>query len=336
MRGLTKGYVLRRFFMFLLTVWLGATILFIIPRLAPGDPITAMMARMRQQGNRIQNGQTLVQAWRARFGLDDPILVQYVRYFGNLVRGDLGYSLYYFPETVSELIGRALPWTIGLLTFATLISFFLGTTIGALMGWRATPNWLKRLLPFTLGFTSIPAFMLSIFLIYIFGFTLQWFPVSGGYGRGVPVGWTWGFVTSAVQHSVLPATSIVVVSMGFWALGMRGMMITTDSEDYLVLAKIKGLSSSWIFWRYAVRNSILPQITALALGIGGIVAGATVVETFFGYPGMGYLMYQAITNQDYTLISGIGFILIATTATAVLVLDLLYPVIDPRITYQKK
>jgi len=173
-------------------------------------------------------------------------------------------------------------------------------------------------------------------LIYIFGFTLQWFPVSGGYGRGVPVSWTLAFISSAIQHSVLPATSIVVVSMGFWALGMRGMMITTDSEDYLVLAKIKGLSSSWIFWRYAVRNSILPQITALALGIGGIVAGATVVETFFGYPGMGYLMYQAITNQDYTLISGIGFILIATTATAVFALDLLYPVIDPRITYQKK
>jgi peptide/nickel transport system permease protein len=336
MRGLTKEYLIRRFLLFLLTLWLGATILFILPRLAPGDPVTAMMARMRQQGSRVENSQSIIETWRARFGLDEPLPLQYLRYLLNLIRGDMGYSLSFFPATVSDMIAAALPWTIGLLTVATLVSFVLGTTIGALMGWRATPGILKTVLPLSLVFTSIPAFMLSILFIYLFGFMLKWLPYSGGYGRGLTIGWNWAFISSVLEHSILPAASLIFVSMGFSALGMRGMMISIDSEDYLVLAKLKGLSGSWIFWRYAVRNSILPQVTALALALGGVVAGATLVETMFSYPGMGHLMYQAITTQDYSLIGGIGFILILTTATAVLALDVLYPFIDPRITYKKK
>lgn len=336
MRGLTKEYLLRRSLLFVLTLWLGATILFILPRLAPGDPVLAMVARMRQQGGTVRDSQSLIAAWRERFGLDEPLYLQYLKYMGNLVKGDMGYSLTFFPATVGELIGNALPWTLGLLGIATIISFSLGTTIGALLGWRSTPQIVKNILPLSLVFTSIPSFMLGILLIYVFGFTLNWFEVSGGYARGLQVGLNWDFISSAVQHSVLPALSIVIVSMGFVALGMRGMMITVDSEDFLVLARIKGLSSSWIFWRYAVRNSILPQITAFALSLGSIVAGATIVETIFSYPGMGHLMYEAIRSQDYSLIGGIGFLLIATTATAVFILDLVYPLIDPRITYKKK
>jgi peptide/nickel transport system permease protein len=335
-RGLTREYFIRRFLLFLLTLWLGATILFILPRLAPGDPVLAMVARMRQAGTSVRDSAQIIAAWRERFGLDDPVGVQYLRYMGNLAKGDMGYSLTYFPATVGELIGRALPWTIGLLTTATIISFILGTTVGALLGWRGTPTWIKNILPLSMVFTSIPAFMLSILLIYIFGFALNWLPVQGGYGRGIQVGFTWNFISDAILHSILPALSIIVVSMGFVALGMRGMMITVANEDYLVLAKIKGLNSSWIFWRYAVRNSILPQVTALALSLGSIVAGATIVETIFNYPGMGHLMYEAIRSQDYSLIGGIGFLMIATTAIAVFVLDLTYPLIDPRITYKKK
>jgi peptide/nickel transport system permease protein len=335
-RGLTREYLIRRCLLFFLTLWIAATILFILPRLAPGDPVQAMVARMRQQGTRVQDSASIIATWRARFGLDEPVPVQYLRYLGNLVRGDMGYSLTYFPATVSELIGRALPWTIGLLTVATLIAFVMGTTIGALLGWRGTPALVRNILPLTLVFTSIPAFMLSIMLIYVFGFGLNLLPISGGYGRGIEVAFSWDFISSAIQHSILPALSIIFVSMGFVALGMRGMMITVANEDYLVLAKIKGLTSSWIFWRYAVRNSILPQITAFALSLGSVVAGATLVETIFSYPGMGHLMYQAISSQDYSLIGGIGFVLIATTATAVFILDLVYPLIDPRITYKKK
>ena len=335
MRGLTKEYLIRRFLLFLLTLWLGATILFILPRLAPGDPVTAMMARMRQQGTRVENSQSIIETWRARFGLDEPLPLQYLRYLLNLIRGDMGYSLSFFPATVSDMIAAALPWTIGLLSVATLISFVLGTTIGALMGWRGTPGILKTVLPLSLVFTSIPAFMLSILFIYLFGFILKWLPYSGGYGRGLTIGWNWAFISSALEHSILPAASLIFVSMGFSALGMRGMMISIDSEDYLVLAKLKGLSGSWIFWRYAVRNAVLPQVTALALTFGALIGGNILVEYLFAYPGTGYLLYTGIVNADYTLIQGIVFMLIVTTSTAVLIIDLLYPLLDPRITYQR-
>jgi peptide/nickel transport system permease protein len=335
MGALTKEYLIRRFLMFLLTVWLGATLLFIIPRLAPGDPVTAMVTRMTQRTT-VEGAGSLIAAWKARFGLDAPIHIQYVRYLANLVRGDLGYSLAFFPITVSDLISNALPWTLGLLTVAVILSFILGNTIGALMGWHGTPSALKNILPLTLTFTSIPYFMFALMLIYIFGFMLKWFPVSGGYGREVHEGFNWPFISSVAQHAVLPLASIIVTSMGFWALGMRGMMITTAGEDYLVLAKIKGLKPSWIFTRYGVRNAILPQVTALALTFGVIVGGSMLVEVFFAYPGMGFLLYRGIANQDYAIIGGVGFYMILATATAVLILDLIYPLLDPRITYKKK
>lgn len=336
MRGLTTGYLVRRLGMFALTIWLGATIIFIIPRLAPGDPITAMVTRMSAQSGYVENSAAIIESWRRRFGLDAPLHIQYLRYLGNTVNGDLGYSMTSFPAGVTEMVGRSLPWTIGLLAIATLISFVLGTTVGALMGWRRTPAVLKSLLPLTLTFTSIPFFMLAILLIYVFAFGLRWFPISGAVKSGIPPGLSWAFISSVVYHGTLPAFAIVITSMGFWALGMRGMMITTDGEDYLVLAQAKGLRSSWIFWRYAVRNAMLPQFTALALSISGIVGGNILVEYLFAYPGTGYLLYQGIVNSDYTLIQGIVFILIFATALAVLIIDLLYPLLDPRISYQKR
>ena len=336
MRGLSKEYVIRRVLMFFLTVWLGATIIFIIPRLAPGDPITAMVSRMMNQSGYIENSAQLIEAWRARFGLDDPILIQYFKYLGNLITFDLGYSLSQFPATVMESLGRGLPWTFGLLFLSTIISFILGNTIGAMLGWRKTPRVIRTVLPITLTFTSIPPFMMGIGFIYFFAFGLRLFPFSKGYSSGVEVGWNWEFIQNVIHHGTLPAMAIVVVTMGFWALGMRGMMITTDSEDFLILAQAKGLSSARIFWRYAVRNAVLPQLTALALSLGGIAGGTILVEYIFAYPGMGYIFYQSITNLDYTMIQGIAYMIILMTSLAVLIIDLVYPLIDPRITYQKK
>jgi peptide/nickel transport system permease protein len=335
MRGLTKEYVLRRLGMYLLTMWLGSTLIFAIPRLVPGDPIAAMVSRMQQQAGYVENSAEMIAAWRARFGLDAPIAIQYLRFLRNSVTLDLGYSLTQFPIKVGDQIARSLPWTIGLLSFATILSFIFGNTIGALMAWRRTPSLLRNLLPLSLAFTSVPFFMLGILLIYVFAFGLGWFPYGGGYGRGLTPGFTWPFITSALYHAMLPAFAIVIASMGFWALGMRGMMITTAGEDYMILADAKALRPASVFWRYAVRNSVLPQVTALALSLGGIVAGSTLVEYIFSYPGMGYLLYQGIVNNDYTIIQGVVFVLILTTATAVLILDLVYPLIDPRITYQK-
>ncbi len=336
MRGLTLGYLVRRLGMFFLTIWLGATIIFIVPRLAPGDPVAAMVTRLQAQSGYVEGSAEMIEAWRARFGLDGPIYVQYVNYLRSVLTFNLGFSLSSFPSRVEEMIAQALPWTVGLLSVATIISFVIGNAIGALLAWRRTPAALRAILPLSFTFTSIPFFMLAILFIYVFAFGLRWFPPFGAYGRGLVKGFNWPFIKSVVEHGVLPAFSIVVASMGFWGLGMRGMMITTDGEDYMILAQAKGLRPARIFWNYGIRNAVLPQFTALALSLGGIVGGSTLVEYVFAYPGMGYLLYQGIVNNDYTLIQGIVFMLIVTTATAVFIIDLLYPFIDPRISYQKR
>lgn len=336
MAGLTRGYLLRRLSLYIFTIWLSATIIFIIPRLMPGDPITAMVTRMQLNGGVVEGSARLIAGWKAQFGLDDPMPVQYARYLANAVTLHLGYSLSQFPTTVQSMVAQALPWTVGLLTLATLISFVLGNLIGALLAWRRTPFLLKLLLPVTLTFTSIPFYILGIILIYVFAFVLNWLPISGGYDAGITTGLNWSFIGSIVSHGTLPALSIVITTMGFWALGMRGMMITVEGEDYLILARAKGLLPLRVLLRYSIRNAILPQITALALGLGGIVGGSVLVEYIFAYPGMGYLLYQAILNSDYTVIEGIVLILILATATAVLLIDLLYPLLDPRITYERR
>jgi peptide/nickel transport system permease protein len=180
--------------------------------------------------------------------------------------------------------------------------------------------------------------MMALGLIYVFAFGLDWFPVSQGIGRGLGTDWQWSweYVKSATHHAVLPVLAIFVTGMGGWALGMRGMMITTDGEDYMILAEAKGLRPSRIFLRYGVRNAILPQITAVALTMGYIVSGQILVEHIFAYPGMGTLLNVAIMNGDYALIQGVAFILIMATALAVLIIDLAYPLLDPRITYERR
>jgi len=323
--------------MFFLTVWLGATIIFIIPRLAPGDPVAAMVAQMSSQAGRVEGSAEMIEAWRARFGLDDPMHVQYLRFLWNSVRFDLGYSLRFFPTTVGELIARNMPWTLRLLIIATFVSVLGGNVVGALLGWRRTPGLVKSLLPLTLTFSSVPPFMMALGLIFIFAFGLDWFPVSQGIGRGMGTlwQWDWEYIKSALHHMVLPVLAIFVTGMGGWALGMRGMMITTDGEDYMILAQAKGLRPARVFLRYGVRNAILPQFTAAALTMGGIVSGQILVEHMFAYPGMGTLLNVGIMNGDYALIQGVSYILIMATALAVLIVDLMYPLLDPRITYQR-
>jgi peptide/nickel transport system permease protein len=336
MGGLTRQYLLRRVLMWLLTVWLGATLIFVIPRLAPGDPIAAMVLRMAAQGAVIENSAELIAAWRMRFGLDGPWYVQYFNYIKNCITFDFGYSLTQFPSRVWDMIARALPWTVGLLSFATILTFFFGNAVGALIGWRKTPGPLRKLLPFTLTFSSIPAFLFGLLLSFVFAYGLDWFPRMHGYDQTVvKPGWNLKFILNALHHAVLPAMAIILTTAGGWALGMRGMMVTSDGEDYMILGQAKGLRMPRLFLRYAVRNALLPQLTALALTLGLIVGGSTLVETYFVYPGLGSLLYYAITNGDYTLMQGIVYILVLTTATAVLIIDLIYPLIDPRISLRK-
>jgi peptide/nickel transport system permease protein len=335
MGGLTGRYVLRRVGMFFLTIWFASTLIFTIPRLMPGDPVGAMLSRLTSQAGRVENAAAMIEAWRERFGLNEHILVQYWRFLRNSVTFDLGFSQAYFPATVGELVASALPWTIGLLVLATVISFTVGNLIGALLAWRRTPSLVRGLLPVTLSLTAIPFFMLGILFIYLFAFGLGWLPATGAYGREVVPGPNWPFIQSVLWHGFLPAFSMVAASMGFWALGMRGMMIMTEGENYMVLAEAKGLRPQRLFWRHGIRNAVLPQVTALALTMGSFVGGQIVVEYIFGWPGICYLLYQGIVNSDFALIQGIVFILIVATALAVLFIDMIYPLLDPRISYQR-
>ncbi len=228
-----------------------------------------------------------------KFGLDKPLIVQYGNYMADLVRFDFGPSIAYFPKSVNSLIGDSVIWTFGLLAVCTFIAFFVGTIAGALLGWPKSPNFLQYIFMPILTLAAIPYYLLALVLIYIFAFNLDWFPLFGGYSVATLPRWELSFTLDVIHHAILPASSIVLASLGFWALGMRGMMVTNQGEDFMIAAEAKGLRSTRLFFNYAVRNAVLPQTTALALSLGTVFTGSVLVEVIFRYPGLGNTLYQA-------------------------------------------
>jgi peptide/nickel transport system permease protein len=275
----------------------------------------------------------VIASYDKRFGLDQPLWKQYLRYLEDMATFDFGPSIARFPTSVNSMIMNALPWTLVLVTVTTLIAFVLGNLFGALLAWPRSPRWISVLAPFLLTLSAIPFYLLALALIYLFAFRWRIFPLGGGYDIGTTPGWNLDFFGQAVRHSILPALAIILASMGFWALGMRAMMVTVQGEDYVTLAEAKGLKSRNIFYHYAFRNALLPQVTALALALGQVVSGVVLVEVVFGYPGVGGLLFQSIRTFDYTVIYGLTFLVIVAIGIATLVLDLLLPKLDPRITY---
>ncbi len=329
------GYIIRRIGVFLIIIWLAATINFIMPRLAPVNPIREVLLQaLRFGGSGKADMEAVVKNYEAKFGLDQPMWRQYLRYMGDIVRFDFGISISNFPTKVIDIILRALPWTIGLLLVSTLIAFGLGTLLGALMAWPKTPNVVNILMAPLMTLSAIPFYLLGLILVYLLAFTLKWFPLSGGYQMGTIPSLDFVFVKDVLYHSILPALSIVLATLGSWAIGMRGMMISGLGEDYITFAEAKGIKSRDIFFKYGLRNALLPQMTALALSLGYIVSGAVLVEIVFGYPGVGTVLYRAIQTFDYFLIYGLVIMLILAIGLATLIMDLVYPLLDPRITYQ--
>ncbi|HZQ98994.1 MAG TPA: ABC transporter permease [Chloroflexota bacterium] len=329
-------YLFRRLGQFLVVLWGAATLNFLLPRLAPGNPVRERLTNAMAQGGLLQEGiEDMVRAYNREFGLDQPLYVQYLSYLGHAFRLDFGYSIAQYPRRVAPMIWEALPWTIALLVSATLIAFALGTLLGALMAWPRAPRWIKWLAGPSIAVSSIPYFLLGLVLVYLLGVVFPIFPLSGGYDVGTMPGLTPRFILDALRHSLLPALSLVVVATGAWALHMRGMMVTTEGEDYTTYAEAKGLTDRRIFYHYALRNAILPQVTALALSLGHVVSGAVIVEKIFGYPGVGSLLFQAISGLDYFLIYGIVFMTVLSITFATIAIDLVYPLLDPRIAYRR-
>jgi peptide/nickel transport system permease protein len=330
-----RGYVVGRVIQFVVIVWGAATLNFFIPRLAPGDPIRERLLLMSRTGSVSQESiQQMVKAYDQEFGLDKPLLVQYVRYLWDAAHLEFGYSMSQYPAKALPLITAALPWTIGLLLISTLFAFSLGTIIGALMGWPKAPRALSYLVAPLLTLSSVPYYLLGLVLVYLLSISVRIFPLSGGYTTGTIPSLSVPFLLDVAHHSILPALSIVFAAVGFWALGMRGMMVTIEGEDYMTMAEAKGLPEGWIFYRYALRNAILPQFTSLAIALGAVVSGSVLVEVVFGLPGIGTLLYKSITGSDYYVIYGIVFIIIFAIALATLIIDLVYPLLDPRISYR--
>ena len=331
----TWNFVLKRVGLLLLIIWSAATLNFFIPKITPRNPLREKLLMEASRSGYIPPGfDEMVKAYEVKFGLDQPLWLQYARYLGDMARLDLGYSISNFPKTVGSLIGEALPWTVGLLVVTTTLAFLLGSLLGALLAWPRSPAWLNYLVPPLLTLSAVPFYLLGLILIYFVAFQWKWLPLGGGYSIGSVPSLTIPFILDILKHAILPALAIVLANTGGWAIGMRGMMVTVQGEDYMTFAEAKGLKNWRLFYKYAVRNALLPQVTGLALSFSYIVSGAVLVELVFGYPGIGSLLARAIQQLDYFTIYGVVFILIVAIGVAMFVMDMIYPLLDPRITYE--
>ncbi|MEU4387946.1 ABC transporter permease [Promicromonospora sp. NPDC023805] len=320
-----RGYLARKTLVYGLTFVVAVTLNWLIPRLMPGDPVQRMVARTA-----VQHPETIVAMtdyYERMFGLDLPIWQQYLNYWGSLFRGDLGTSVWLFPTPVSEVVLDAVPYTLGIMIPAILLSFVIGNTVGAM---AARSRWLDNVaLPVGYLITAMPYMWLAILLAWGFGVALGWFPVAGGYDFGLVPQWSWSFAVDLLQHWVLPFLSLFLVSLGGWAIGMRNLIIYELESDYANYLAALGAPKRLIR-QYAFRNAQLPQITGLALQLGTILGGALVTEIVFAYPGLGKLVLSAIQNQDFFLLQGTLLFVVIGVLVANFVIDIVYVLVDPR------
>lgn len=328
-------YISQRVLAFFLTIIVAATLNFAIPRLTPQDPVAALLARMTSRGRTIENGAQMIEMYKQEFGLDKPLPEQYFSYMKNLLlHGDLGYSLSYFPNKANSVVLRAVPWSLGLLLAANLLAFLIGNLFGAVAAWPGVPKFLKVFIYTLMPLSSIPYYLIALILVYLLAVLVPIFPLGGSLSIGSVRGLDWQTLKDLLYHAALPILSIALAVVGFWALSMRGSMTMVMGEDYLAYARAKGLRPLRIFQRYAARNAMLPQVTALAIDLGRMVSGAVLVEIIFNYPGVGLVLYNALKTADYFVIQGVVMFVIVAVALATLIVDLIYPVLDPRIRYQ--
>jgi peptide/nickel transport system permease protein len=320
-------YVLRRLGFFVVTLWAAITLNFFIPRLMPGNPAEAMMARYH---GRI-NPQAL-HALEIAFGVKthQSLISEYFDYLGNVLRGRFGISLTFFPDPVMHDVLQALPWTLVLVGVTTVLAFFLGTLIGLVGAWRRGGLMDSAMPPIFVITSAFPYFWIAGIAIWLFSLKLGWLPHGGGYDPIDTPAWSWHFAQDAFVHAILPALTILVTAIGGWILTMRNNTISVLTEDYIRMARAKGLSPQRIMWTYAGRNAILPNLTGFAMSLGFVVAGAILVEYVFNYPGVGYYFLDAVTNEDYPLMQGLFLLIVVAVLTAILAADVATAFLDPR------
>lgn len=332
-----KRYLIPRLIAYFLVIWLGITVVFLIPRITPNDPVMAMIGILRARGATLEPGAMdgIIRDLTEMYGLGGSWLDQYWAFWGRLFRGDFGVSFFNFPTRVNQLIATALPWTLCLLLSTTLISWVFGNIIGGLAGYYSRRSWSRIMDAVAMVVRPMPYYIFSFALLLLFASTLvfRWFPVTGGASLGARPTFTWIYIKDVLWHSALPALSLTLLGGAVNFQTMKLIVQNVNAENFVQYAKLGGVTEDRIVNKYVIRNAILPQITGLALSLGQIFSGALITEIVFGYPGMGMLLYNSIIRGDYNLIMGIVIFSIVGITTAILIVDLAYPLFDPRVRY---
>lgn len=330
-----KRYLIPRLIQYVLVIWLGITVVFFIPRLTPNDPVMRMIDQMQARGSLLEPGtmDRVINDLTEMYGLEGSWFDQYWAFWGRLFRGDLGVSFFQFPTRVNKLIFNAMPWTLGLLLTTTAITWILGNIIGGLAGYYSRKGWSRVLDTVAMVVRPLPYYIFAFMLLLLFSYVVRWFPITGGASLGAIPTFTWPFIKDVLWHSALPAISLMVLGGAVNFQTMKLLVQNINAENFVQYAKLGGVKESRIVGKYIIRNALLPQITGLALGLGQIFSGALITEIVFGYPGLGMLLYRAIINGDYNLIMGITIFSIFGITTAILLVDLTYPLFDPRVRY---
>ena len=318
-------FIVRRVVFYVVAAWVALTINFFIPRAMPGNAVQAVMSKFPNLTP------SAYRALEAMLGVGHPgsIWHQYWAYLVDVSHFNFGVDVSQYPASVSSLLVQTIPWTITLVGMATLIAFFVGTALGIMAGWRHG-GWLDRALPGLMFFQAMPYFFLALILLELFAVRSHVFPLGQGYTGGLIPGWHWDFISSAIYHSLLPAFTIVIASVAGWMLQMRNLMLTTIGEDYVLAAQAKGLPNRRVIWTYATRNAILPQLQGFGLALGFVVSGAIVMEIVFSYPGIGLLLLNAVTSNDFPLMQAIFLVITFAVLLANFVVDLIIVAADPR------
>jgi peptide/nickel transport system permease protein len=330
-----KRYLIPRLIQYVLVIWLGITVVFLIPRLTPNDPVMRMINEMRARGSTLEPGAMdgIIRDLTEMYGLQGSWLDQYGAFFERLVHGDFGVSFFQFPTRVNQLIATALPWTLGLLLTSTAFSWILGNIAGGIAGYYSRKRWSRALDAVAMVVRPLPYYIFAFILLILFAFVVRWFPITGGASLGAQPTFTWGYIQDVLWHSFLPALSLIVLGGVVNFQTMKLLVQNVNSENFVQYAKLSGVTENRIVGKYIIRNALLPQVTGLALSFGQLFGGALITEIVFGYPGMGTLLYNAVVNADYNLIMGITMLSIVGITTAILIVDLTYPLLDPRVRY---
>jgi peptide/nickel transport system permease protein len=324
-----QKYFINKLGWFLVTLVCAFLLNFILPRLMPGDPVATIVSRLAQGMSNTTGIQAIYQQYADLFGTNKPMLEQFFIYVKNVLQGDFGFSFSQYPRTVADVIKSSIWWTVALQFPAIIVGWLIGNSLGALAAYLKG-SFDRVIMPVSIFISNLPAFGMAVILLVIFAVNLNWFPTSGGYGFDLIPSFTWSFVWSVIVHYQLPFWSIVLITIGGQAIGMRSMAIYELNADYVKYARFMGIKDRKIVG-YVFRNAMLPQITGLALSIGTMVGGAIFAEIIFSYPGLGSTILTAVLGQDYPLISAVTLVITLMVLTATFLIEILYGILDPRI-----